>query len=239
MDVGLAAAAGDQPAVPGERPPDDDGRPMVDRHLRTINLGAVDHHAVLGIRGKRVSDPVRHPLRRRAWRQDQIDVDRNGGRRGNDGRGRLCEERLGGGGKGGPVDPKEFLPCGIQHGDVRERHGLGEHADDEKLVFDVIHTVVSADDLSLVNRADHDRGRAPVALGGSACRQKEGRRREKKNAHLALVSDAGMNITELAPATSSGSRRPHIGARKPPRIPTAETIAQTATTIARYAPRGR
>ena len=36
---------------------------------------------------------------------------------------------------------------GVEDCDARQRHRFGEHADDEKVVFDVVHAVVTADNL--------------------------------------------------------------------------------------------
>jgi hypothetical protein len=52
---------------------------------------------------------MRDPFRRGVWRQDQVDVDRDGGRRGNDGRLRPREDSLGGGCERVPLDPHKFF----------------------------------------------------------------------------------------------------------------------------------
>ena len=106
------------------------------------------------------------PFRRGVRRQDQIDVNRDGGRCGNDGRLRPCEDGLGGGRKGVPLDPHEFFSGGIEDSNAPQRHRLREHVDDEKFVFHVVLAVVGADNLRLVNRTDEDCGR-PI---GRLCR---------------------------------------------------------------------
>ena len=71
-----------------------------------------------------------------------------------------CARRgLGHGRKGFPFDPHELLPGRIEDSHARQCQRLGEHADDKKVVFDVVHTVVGADNLGLVNRTDKDCGR--------------------------------------------------------------------------------
>ena len=47
VDVGLAAGAGDEPAIPGKRRPDDNGWLVIDGNLGTIDLGAINHRLVL------------------------------------------------------------------------------------------------------------------------------------------------------------------------------------------------
>jgi hypothetical protein len=98
-------------------------------------------------------------------RQDQIDVNRDHGRCGNDGRLLPREDSLGGGGKGVTLDPHQFFSSGIEDNNARQRHRLGEHVDDEKFVFHVVLAVVGADNLSLVYRTDEDCSRS-VALRG-------------------------------------------------------------------------
>jgi hypothetical protein len=128
----------------------------VDGDYRCVNFRAADHQSKLRIRLEGVDDPVRDSFGRGVWRQDQIDVNRDGGRCGNDGRLRPCEDSLGGGGKGGPLDPHEFFSGGIEDSNARQRHRLGKHVDDEKFVFYMVLAVVGADNLGLVNRTDED-----------------------------------------------------------------------------------
>ncbi len=52
---------------------------------------------------------------------------------------RVREEGLGRGRKAVPLDPHEFFSGGIEDSNARQRHRLGEHTDDEKFVFDVVH----------------------------------------------------------------------------------------------------
>jgi hypothetical protein len=166
VDVGLATAAGDQPAIPLEGRLDHHGRTPVDRDFRCLNLrAAADHRGELRVRRESVSDPMPDPVGRGARRQDQIDVHRDGGGSGNDGRLRLSEERLCRCGKRRPLDPHEFLPGAIENSDARQRHRLREHADDEKLVFDMVHAIVAANNLGLVYRTDQNRSR-PAGLCG-------------------------------------------------------------------------
>ena len=47
MDIGLAAAAGDEPAIPRKRRSNDNGWLAVDHHLWTIDLRAINHSLVL------------------------------------------------------------------------------------------------------------------------------------------------------------------------------------------------
>jgi hypothetical protein len=77
------------------------------------------------------------------------------------------EEGLGRGRKGARLDPHELLPGGIKDSNARQRHRFRKHADNEKFVFNVVHTVVTADNLGLVNRTDQDRSR-PVTLRGQS-----------------------------------------------------------------------
>lgn len=141
---------------------------MVDRDLGRVDLRRVGQQPKLRVRLERIGDPMRHPFWRCARRQDQIDVNRHGRRRRNVPRRRLCEERLSGRGKGVSLDPHQLFSREVENSHARQRHWLGKHADEEKSVFDVVHTVVAADDLSLMNRADQERGRPPVILGRHA-----------------------------------------------------------------------
>ena len=108
---------------------------------------------------------MRDPFRRGVRRQDQIDVNRDRCRCGNDGRRCLREEGLGRGREVAPFDPHEFLSGGIEDSNARQRHRFGEHIDDEKFVFHVVLAVVAADNLGCVNRTDEDRGQ-PIGLLG-------------------------------------------------------------------------
>ena len=123
---------------------------------------------------------MRDPFRRGVRRQDQVDVNRDGRRCGNDRRRRLREQGLGPGGEHIPLDPHEFLPGGIEDSHARQRHRFGEHADHEKLVFDVVHAVVAADDLGVVNRTDQERSRPTRLLRGRRCHGWPSARRERK-----------------------------------------------------------
>ena len=97
--------------------------------------------------------------------RNQIDVDRDGGRCGNDWCCCLREEGLGRRPKGAPFDPRKLLSGGIEDSNTRQHHRFGEHVDDEKFVFHVVLAVVGADNLGLVNRTDDDCSRS-VALRG-------------------------------------------------------------------------
>jgi hypothetical protein len=141
---------------------------MVDGDFGRVNLRGVGQQPKLRVRLERIGDPVRDALRRRARRHDQIDVNRDGRRSRNDGRWRLSEKSLGRGSKGVSLDPHQFFSGGIENSHARQRHRLGEHADDEKFVFDVIHAVVAANDLGLVNRTNQDSRRPSVALSRRA-----------------------------------------------------------------------
>ena len=154
VDVGLAASGGREPALPPKGRPDHHGRLAVDGDFWCVNLQAADHQSKLRVRLEGVGDPVRDPFRGGVRRQDQIDVNRDGGRRGNDWCCCLREEGLGRGRKGGPFDPQEFFSGGIENSNARQRHRLGEHVDDEKFIFHVVLAVVAADNLGLVNRTD-------------------------------------------------------------------------------------
>ena len=114
---------------------------------------------------------MREPFRRGARRQDQVDLDRHGGRCRKHGRLRVREERLGHRRKCGALDPLQLFSGGIEHRDARQRHRLGEHAHDEKVVFDMVHAVIAADNLRLVNRTDDDRTR-PLGLRSRSARRK-------------------------------------------------------------------
>jgi hypothetical protein len=57
-----------------------------------------------------------------------------------------------------------LLPGRIEDGHARQCQRLGEHADDEKVVFDVVDAVVGADNLGIVNRTDEDCGRLVARL---------------------------------------------------------------------------
>ena len=124
-----------------------------------------------------VGDPVRHPLRRRARRQDQIDVDRDRRRRGDHRHRLLVEEGLGRGDEHRPVDPRELLRSGIEDRHARQRHRLLEHVDDEQLVLDMVLAVVAADNLGFVNRTDQDRSR-PATLLRRIHRLRDGGKRQ-------------------------------------------------------------
>jgi Helix-turn-helix domain of resolvase len=63
------------------------------------------------------------------------------------------------------ADPHEFFSGRIEDCDARQPHRFGEHADDQKVVFDVLHAVVAADNLGLVDRTDDERRRVPTARG--------------------------------------------------------------------------
>lgn len=110
---------------------------------------------------------MREPFRSGVGRQNQIDLDRHGGRCRNFGGLGVCEERLGHHRKRGALDPHKLLSGGIDDCDARQLHRFGEHADDEKVVFDVVHAVVTADNLGLVNGTDDECRRMPVVLGRS------------------------------------------------------------------------
>src|SRR4029453_14701714 len=76
-----------------------------------------------------------------------------------------------------------------------QRHRLGEHADDEKVVFDVVHAVVAADNLRVMNRTDQNPSR-PTRLfpGGPSVRPgREGADsgHKEKDAHLSISLPAG------------------------------------------------
>jgi hypothetical protein len=79
----------------------------------------------------------------------------------------VCEEGLGHRRKRGVLDPHKFFSGGTEDCDARQRHRFGEHADDEKVVFDVVHAVVAADNLGLVNGTDDECRRMPIVLGRS------------------------------------------------------------------------
>ena len=110
---------------------------------------------------------MRDPFRNGVRRHDQIDVNRDGCRCGNNGRLCLREEGLRRGREGIPFDAHEFLPGGIEDSNARQCHRLREYADDEKFVFDMVHAVVTTDNLGLVNWTDQDRSRPSVILGRS------------------------------------------------------------------------
>src|SRR6516225_3249673 len=74
VDVGLAATASREPALPLKGRPDHHGPLAVDGDFWCVNLPAADQQSKLRIRLEGVSDPVRDPFRRGVWRQDQIDV---------------------------------------------------------------------------------------------------------------------------------------------------------------------
>src|SRR5262249_17808663 len=78
VDVGLRATAARVPALPLEGRPDRHGRLAVDGDVWCVNPQAADHQSKLRVRLERVGDPVREQFRRGVWRQDQIDVDRDG-----------------------------------------------------------------------------------------------------------------------------------------------------------------
>src|SRR5207248_4749341 len=59
------------------------------------------------------------PFRRGVRRKDQVDLNRHGGRRRNDGRLRVREEGLGHGRKGGALEPLELVSGRIEDSDAR------------------------------------------------------------------------------------------------------------------------
>jgi hypothetical protein len=210
VDVGLATAAGDQPAIPLEGRLDHHGRTPVDRDFRCLNLrAAADHRGELRVRRESVSDPMPDPVGRGARRQDQIDVHRDGGGSGNDGRLRLSEERLCRCGKRRPLDPHEFLPGAIENSDARQRHRLREHADDEKLVFDMVHAIVAANNLGLVYRTDQNRSRPAGLCGRNGRGESEDGHYEIGCASRRHVSATDGKAAVLAAAKTTGEESRH------------------------------
>lgn len=72
------------------------------------------------------------------------------------------KEGLGHRRKRGALDPEEELSGGIEDRDTRQRHRPGQHADEEKVAFDMVHAVAAADELGLVKRTDDEGRGTPV-----------------------------------------------------------------------------
>jgi hypothetical protein len=83
----------------------------------------------------------------------------------------MREERLHHRRQRSTLDPLQLSSIGIEHRDARQPHRLGQHTHDEKVVFDMIHAVIAADDLRLMNRTDDDRTR-PLGLRSRRTRRK-------------------------------------------------------------------
>jgi hypothetical protein len=61
----------------------------------------------------------------------------------------------------------------------------------------VVHAVVASHDLSFVNRTGQDRGWPAVVVRGGGRREDEDSRERQTQAHLAPVSDAGLDIAQV------------------------------------------
>jgi hypothetical protein len=75
----------EQPAFPLKGRPNHQGRLAVDGDFWCIHLQAADHQSKLRVRLEGVGDPVRNPFWGGVRRQDQINVNCDGGRCGTTG----------------------------------------------------------------------------------------------------------------------------------------------------------
>src|SRR5215471_18722491 len=112
MDIGRAATGGHQPAIPSYRRLDYDCRLAIHRNFRRVNFQAGDHRGEFRVGFERVTNLVRESFRRGVRRQNEIDINGNRCRGGNDSRLRVGEGGLSGGCEDGPLDLREFLPAG-------------------------------------------------------------------------------------------------------------------------------
>jgi hypothetical protein len=146
---------------------------------------------------------MRDPFWSGVWRQDQIDVNGDCGRCGNDGRLRPREDSLRGGCERVPLDPHKFFFGGIEDSNARQRHSFRERVDDEKFVFHMVLAVVGADNLGLVYRTDEDCSRLVAPRGRSGPRKGEDSGHHETDAHLSFPSCRVLKFTETRPSAAS------------------------------------